>query len=175
MKTHIDKVLELSRLESGRKPYALLLIDFKPELETLMARYKKLADLEGFKFDYSLPNSPIMVQVDSAHWINALNNLWDNARRYANDPEIHFSALRQGKYWVFSISDNGPGMSPEQQERMFDKYYRGGQEDNHRVKGYGLGLSYVQHIVRGHKGRIKVDSDLGKGTTISLSLMAYER
>ncbi|MDA9128017.1 HAMP domain-containing histidine kinase [Flavobacteriaceae bacterium] len=175
MKTHIDKVLELSRLESGRKPYALNLIDFKPELETLMARYKKLADLEGFKFDCSLPTSPIMVQVDSAHWINALNNLWDNARRYANDPEIQFSAQRQGKHWVFSISDNGPGMSPEQQERMFDKYYRGGQEDTHRVKGYGLGLSYVQHIVRGHKGRVKVDSDLGKGTTISLSLMAYER
>ncbi|MDB2463626.1 HAMP domain-containing histidine kinase [Flavobacteriaceae bacterium] len=175
MKTHIDKVLELSRLESGRKPYALNLIDFKPELETLMERYEKLADLEGFKFDYALPDHPIIVQVDSAHWINALNNLWDNARRYANNPEIHFSAQRQDKYWVFSISDNGPGMSPEQQERMFDKYYRGGQEDTHRVKGYGLGLSYVQHIVRGHKGRIKVDSTLGKGTTISLSLMAYER
>ena len=174
MKTHIDKVLELSRLESGRKPYALHLIDLKPELETLMMRYKKLADLEGFKFDCSLPDPPIMVQVDSAHWINALNNLWDNARRYTNDPEIHFSALQHGKCWVFSISDNGPGMSPEQQERMFDKYYRGGQEDTHRVKGYGLGLSYVQHIVRGHKGRIKVVSDLGKGTTISLSLMAYE-
>jgi len=175
MKTHINKVLELSRLESGRKPYTLYLIDFKPELETLMARYKKLADLEGFKFDYALPNSPIMVKVDSGHWINALNNLWDNARRYANDPEIHFSAQRQGKHWVFSISDNGSGMSPEQQERMFDKYYRGGQEDTHRVKGYGLGLSYVQHIVRGQKGRIKVESDLGKGTTISLYLMAYER
>ena len=174
MKTHIDKVLELSRLESGRKPYALHLIDLKPELETLMMRYKKLADLEGFKFDCSLPDPPIMVQVDSAHWINALNNLWDNARRYTNDPEIHFSVRQHGKYWVFSISDNGPGMNPEQQERMFDKYYRGRQEHTHRVKGYGLGLSYVQHIVRGHKGRIKVVSDLGKGTTISLSLMAYE-
>ena len=174
MKTHIDKVLELSRLESGRQPYKLEVTDLRPELELLVVRYKKLAELEGFKFSATLPEGLILVKVDAAHWINALNNLWDNARRYATEPQIEFHVRRTGQNWTFSLSDNGPGMSPEQQQRMFDKYYRGGQEDTHRVKGYGLGLSYVQHIVRGHKGRIKVDSVLDKGTTISLSLRAYE-
>ena len=174
MKTHIDKVLELSRLESGRQPYKLEVTDLRPELELLVVRYTKLAELEGFKFSATLPEGPILVKVDAAHWVNALNNLWDNARRYATEPQIEFHVRRTGQNWTFSLSDNGPGMSPEQQQRMFDKYYRGGQEDTHRVKGYGLGLSYVQHIVRGHKGRIKVDSVLDKGTTISLSLRAYE-
>ena len=174
MKTHIDKVLELSRLESGKQPYALMITDLRPDLQEFIKRCTKLAQLEGFKFRATLPEGPIKVKVDTAHWINALNNLWDNARRYATEPEIEFSAARQGKEWIFTIKDNGPGLSPEQQQRMFDKYYRGGQNDTHRVKGYGLGLSYVQHIVRGHKGRIKVDSTLGQGTSISLSLMAYE-
>jgi two-component system phosphate regulon sensor histidine kinase PhoR len=174
MKTHIDKVLELSRLESGGQPYALMITDLRRDLQEFITRCTKLAQLEGFKFSATLPEGPIQVKVDTAHWINALNNLWDNARRYATDPEIEFSAVRQGKEWIFTIKDNGPGMSPEQQQRMFDKYYRGGQNDTHRVKGYGLGLSYVQHIVRGHKGRIKVNSTLGQGTSISLSLMAYE-
>lgn len=174
MKTHIDKVLELSRLESGRQPYKLEVANLRDDLEQLVARYTKLAELEGFKFNATLPEGPIKAKVDAAHWINALNNLWDNARRYATEPEIEFKVVRSGQNWIFTLLDNGPGMSPEQQQRMFEKYYRGGQNDTHRVKGYGLGLSYVQHIVRGHKGRIKVDSALGQGTSISLSLMAYE-
>jgi two-component system phosphate regulon sensor histidine kinase PhoR len=174
MKVHIDKVLGLSHLESGHNPYALKRQDLLPELEQLAKRYQGLAELEGFKFMAQLPETPIMVKVDALHFINALNNLWDNAKTYSERPEISLTVSRSKDRWLFCIADNGPGMSPEQQQRMFDKYYRGGQNDTHRVKGYGLGLSYVQHIVRGHKGRIKVDSALGQGTSISLYLMAYE-
>ena len=57
---------------------------------------------------------------------------------------------------------------------MFEKYYRGVQSEAHHIKGYGLGLSFVQHIVRAHHGSINVVTALGKGTTVSLTLKVYE-
>ena len=174
MKVHIDKVLGLSRLESGHNPYALKRQDLIPELQQLAKRYQGLAELEGFSFTAKLPETPIMVQVDALHFINALNNLWDNAKTYSEQPEITLTVSRTKDQWLFCIADNGPGMTPEQQERMFEKYYRGNQNDTHRVKGYGLGLSYVLHILKAHKGGINVESAPGQGTKICLSLRAYD-
>ena len=174
MKVHIDKVLGLSRLESGHNPYALKRQDLIPELQQLAKRYQGLAELEGFSFTAKLPETPIMVQVDALHFINALNNLWDNAKTYSEQPEITLTVSRTKDQWLFCIEDNGPGMTPEQQERMFEKYYRGNQNDTHRVKGYGLGLSYVLHILKAHKGGINVESAPGQGTKICLSLRAYD-
>ena len=174
MKVHIDKVLGLSRLESGHNPYALKRQDLRPELQQLAKRYQGLAELEGFSFTAQLPGTPVMVQVDALHFINALNNLWDNAKTYSEQPEISLIVSRAKDQWLFCIADNGPGMTPEQQERMFEKYYRGNQDNTHRVKGYGLGLSYVQHILKAHKGGINVDSTPGQGTKVCLSLRAYD-
>ena len=174
MKVHIDKVLGLSRLESGHNPYDLKRQDLLPELEQLAKRYQGLAELEGFKFMAQLPETPVMVQVDALHFINALNNLWDNAKTYSEQPEISLTVSRSKDRWLFCFADNGPGMSQEQQQRMFEKYYRGNQNDTHRVKGYGLGLSYVQHILKAHKGGISIESALGQGTKVCLSLRAYD-
>lgn len=174
MKVHIDKVLGLSRLESGHNPYALKRQDLMPELQQLTRRYQGLAELEGFSFTAQLPETPVMVQVDALHFINAINNLWDNAKTYSEQPEISLTVSRVKDQWLFCIMDNGPGMTPEQQARMFEKYYRGNQNDTHRVKGYGLGLSYVQHILKSHKGGINVESAPGQGTKVCLSLRAYD-
>ena len=174
MKVHIDKVLGLSRLESGHNPYNLKRQDLLPELQQLDKRYQGLAELEGFSFTAQLPQTPVMVQVDALHFINALNNLWDNAKTYSEKPEISLTVSRTKNQWLFCISDNGPGMTPEQQEHMFEKYYRGNQNDTHRVKGYGLGLNYVQHILKAHKGGVNVDSTPGQGTKVCLSLRSYD-
>ena len=174
MKVHIDKVLGLSRLESGHNPYVLKHQDLLPELQQLAKRYQGLAKLEGFSFKAHLPDIPVMVKVDIPHFINALNNLWDNAKTYSEQPEITLTVSRTKDQWLFCIADNGPGMTPQQQERMFEKYYRGNQNDTHRVKGYGLGLNYVQHILKAHKGGIKIDSVTGQGTKVCLSLRAYD-
>ena len=174
MKAHIDKVLGLSRLESGHNPYSLQRQNLLPELQNLVKRYHGLAELEGFTFKANLPKEPVIVIVDAMHFINALNNLWDNAKTYAEQPEITLEVIRNKDKWLFCLTDNGPGMTSEQQEHMFEKYYRGNQNNTHRVKGYGLGLSYVQHILKAHKGKIKVNSVLNKGTKVCLSLYAYD-
>ena len=174
LKSHIEKVLALSTLESGKTPFDIKLIDLAPAMKDLNSRYSALAELEGFSYTGSIPEEPIMVKADQDHWIHALNNLWDNAKNYAPEGTITFSVLREGAHWVFAITDDGPGIAKEQQELIFEKYYRGAQDNTHRVKGYGLGLNYVREIVKAHNGGITVDSTLGQGTTISLSLQAHE-
>jgi len=72
------------------------------------------------------------------------------------------------------ITDNGIGISKKDQDLMFEKYYRVVKGDTHKVKGHGLGLSYVKEIVRRHKGKIVVQSELNKGTTVILMIPLNE-
>ena len=71
---------------------------------------------------------------------------------------------------IIVIKDNGIGISEKHQKKIFEKYYRVANGDLHAVKGYGLGLNYVQRIVNLHKGKIIVKSTLGKGADFIISL-----
>ncbi len=173
LKIHIEKVLELSSLESKRKLFELQKIDFKPNLEVLCKQFQKQATLEDIPFQYKLTGERFILKAESIHLENAINNLLDNAKKYAEYPVIELTAEIKGNYLVVGIKDNGIGISPAEQQLMFKKYYRISQGDTHKVKGYGLGLSYVKEIIKRHKGKIKVESELGKGTVIYLYLPLY--
>ncbi|KKL95981.1 hypothetical protein LCGC14_1849080, partial [marine sediment metagenome] len=69
---------------------------------------------------------------------------------------------------VISISDNGKGVSKEDKHRIFQKYYRVLDGDLHKVKGYGLGLSYVKRVIEKHRGKVLIDSEENKGTEITV-------
>ena len=76
-----------------------------------------------------------------------------------------------GREWAtISVCDTGPGIPPEEQERVFDRFFRGGLAESGQIVGTGLGLSLAQEIVRAHGGRITLDSQIGVGTTFTLWL-----
>jgi two-component system phosphate regulon sensor histidine kinase PhoR len=109
------------------------------------------------------------MRLEKFHLENAILNLLENAKKYSDDPKIRLKAsVHRGKL-IIAISDNGQGISEKERKRIFRKYYRVQNGGLHKVKGHGIGLSYVQKIVRMHHGHIKVDSELGKGTTFTLS------
>ena len=111
------------------------------------------------------------VYVDEVHFTNMLSNLIDNAIKYSKENlVIKLITHRTAKYFIIQIQDNGIGMSKETVKRVFEKFYRAHTGNLHNVKGFGLGMSYVKSVIDAHKGKIKVESTLGKGSTFTIEI-----
>lgn len=165
---NIDQVLELASLENKQKFIEFEVVDLKPYLLKCCEDFKLLSELESFTFNYELEPGEYKVKVALSHFENAINNLLDNAKKYSPNPQIAFKAYCEKSKLHICISDNGRGISAKEKHRVFKKFYRITEGDLHSVKGYGLGLSYVQEVIKRHNGRIKLDSELQKGTLITL-------
>ena len=114
-----------------------------------------------------------LIEADEVHFSNLVNNLIDNAVKYSKEnipPHIKINTEANGKNFVMKIEDNGIGMTRETVKRVFERFYRAHTGNIHNVKGFGLGLSYVETMVEAHGGKIKAESTLGKGSTFTVEL-----
>jgi two-component system phosphate regulon sensor histidine kinase PhoR len=112
-----------------------------------------------------------LVKADEVHFTNLFSNLIDNAIKYSKEQlSIVISTHSTKNHIVIRVADNGIGMSKESVKRVFEKFYRAHTGNLHNVKGFGLGMSYVKTVIDAHKGKIKVDSTLGKGTTFTIDM-----
>jgi len=117
-----------------------------------------------------------MVEVDRMHLVNVVQNLLDNANKYTPvRPQIIVSTRDAGNGLIFSIQDNGIGISKADQKKIFDKLYRVPEGNIHNFKGFGLGLSYVKTVVESHGGIVKLESEMKKGTRFEVFLPHYHR
>src|SRR5690606_31313098 len=108
---------------------------------------------------------------DKVHLTNVIFNLIDNANKYCKtESEISLTTINKKNGIEISVTDNGIGISPENQRKIFDKLYRVPTGNVHDVKGFGLGLSYVKTIVEKHDGTISVKSALNQGSTFTIYL-----
>src|SRR5680860_1313048 len=170
LKKHIDKVLELASLESGKTLMQFTEIDFKPQLLQICQDFKKLATYENVEFKYNLADGPFPILDESFQLENAIGNLLDNAKKYSNVPKISLETYSIGNQIHIRITDNGVGILHKDLKRIFKKYYRVKNGDVHRIGGHGLGLTYVKKIIQMHRGKIKVVSEPGMGTTFTIIL-----
>jgi two-component system phosphate regulon sensor histidine kinase PhoR len=171
----VEEVLQSAVLDKG---------DFKLknehlELNTLV---KSVIDKFGIqvrergglvKTDYY----PLQIPVtgDAVHLANVVSNLLDNANKYSKEqPEISVSTSVQNGQATVQVTDNGIGISKENQKRIFDKLYRVPTGNRHDVKGFGLGLSYVKIIIERLGGSVGLISQLGKGSTFIINLPVHE-
>lgn len=116
-----------------------------------------------------LDSKKISINLDKFHLTTAITNVLENAVKYGCTNIKVKSTLEEGQFAV-SISDDGIGISKNKHSLLFDKFYRVEQGDLHDAKGLGLGLYYVDQIIKAHQGSIHVISDLGKGATFDLRL-----
>jgi len=109
------------------------------------------------------------VGADEIHFYNVFNNLIDNAIKYSGENLVlKVSTQNISKNIRVRIEDNGIGMSKETVNRIFERFYRAHTGNLHNVKGFGLGLSYVKTVVDAHKGKVKVESSVGRGSVFTL-------
>jgi len=129
-------------------------------------------------FKIANPKASVSVQFDTAefsllldkfHLTTAINNVLENAVKYGCT-QISIATSLKNNQLKISIQDNGIGISKEKHTLLFDKFYRVENGNIHNTKGLGLGLYYVDQIIKAHKGSIKVISALGKGATFTISI-----
>jgi len=126
---------------------------------------------KGGQLDIRLEAKNDAIMADEVHFINFVNNLLDNAVKYSKEnPVIKLTTANVGNQFRIRIEDNGIGMNKETLNRIFEKFYRAHTGNIHNVKGFGLGLSYVKTMVDAHKGTIKAESTLGKGSSFTILL-----
>ncbi|MFI2742932.1 sensor histidine kinase [Zhouia sp. PK063] len=176
LKSHVDKVLELSQLENNKQVLVLEEIDFKPVLDRLAEEYTALASLEAFTFTSTIANEKFLIKAPESHLKNAISNLLDNAKKYSeNTPVISLSAYVKHHKLIIEIADKGIGLSTSDKQKIFEKFYRVSTGNLHNAKGYGLGLNYVWQVVTFTKGRISVQSELGSGTKMIVEIPLIKR
>lgn len=175
LKLQIDKVLELASIESRKAILKKSVIDFKPILIKLISEFKELSSIENIDFIEHIQGDQYMLNCEPLHLENAIDSLLENAKKYSKEQvKIVFSSYKENGNLIISIKDKGIGLSKEDINKIFDKYYRVSSGDIHNVKGYGLGLNYVKRIVGLHNGDISVNSTLGRGSEFIISLPLYK-
>jgi two-component system phosphate regulon sensor histidine kinase PhoR len=167
----VEKVLQLARIEKEEFKVQCEAVDLHAVIHQVIRNFDLPGkDSQGI-IKTNLEASQYWIQADPLHLTNILFNLLDNAVKYSDTPPvIHFSTRNQGNCIRLSVSDEGAGISPVHQKRVFDKFFRVPSGDVHNVKGFGLGLYYVRNIVAAHQWKISLLSEPGKGSSFTLTI-----
>lgn len=167
----INNILDFSRIEAGRKEYDFRETDMKELVRATLDSYRYQIEQSGFTFEEKISeNIPPMV-VDREAISRSLLNLVNNALKYSQDNKyIAVNLFRDNSSVKLQVLDHGMGIPQEEQEKIFEKFYRVGDPLVHNTKGSGLGLSLVRHIVQAHGGTVGVDSTPGEGSRFTISL-----
>jgi PAS domain S-box-containing protein len=165
----IDDLLDLSRVESGRlihleKDWH----DPRPVLAELVGQYQK--EFKTHRFETILPEKQVELLGDKGKIIQVMDNLLINAVKFSPEGSlIQVPCETSAKEVLISVIDEGIGMTAEQAGRVFDKFYRVDTSLMAR-EGLGLGMAIAKNIIEAHRGKIWVESEPGKGTTVTFSL-----
>jgi two-component system phosphate regulon sensor histidine kinase PhoR len=139
--------------------------------EEIVSTMKLQFDKVNAKISLIKEGERFVTDADKLHITSMIYNLLDNALKYSKeDPEITVKVISHKDYIELCVSDKGIGIAPEYKQKVFEKFFRVPGNAHHNIKGYGLGLSYVNDIAKRHLGFIEVESELGKGSMFCVKL-----
>ena len=170
----VDKVLKLSIFEQDKVELKYEVIDVKTLLSGVLTSMK--LQFEKYKADVTMEaeQEDLLIYGDRLHITGVFYNLLDNALKYSVEkPAVLVQIMKREGYITVKISDNGIGIPPGLKDKIFEKFFRVPHGDAHDAPGYGLGLSYVMHVIKQHKGSITVQTDLGKGSSFNIKIPEY--
>jgi two-component system sensor histidine kinase ChiS len=171
----VNDLLDASKLESGTMRLELASIDLRGLFDELRETMEPLAREKSLKVEEDLPADIPPVEADRAKLRRILVNLVSNAIKFTSrGGRVTMRARREDGSVRVSVSDTGVGIAPEDVKRLFDKYEQARSRATRGEKGTGLGLYITKQLVELHGGEIKVDSEVGKGSTFSFTIPAED-
>ncbi len=166
-----ENILNFAQMEEGRKEFEFKKVDIGALLKEIVSTIQDRVHYEDFVIQTKIEKSLPSIEVDSAAITQAINNLVDNAIKFSGEnKKVIVSSFTEDQYLVIAVQDFGIGIKKEEIDKVFERFYRGGDELSRMVKGSGLGLTLVKQIVEAHHGSVHVESEPGRGSTFSIRL-----
>lgn len=175
MRQHLERLLQVAKLDKADMALKRERIDLHELLHNVLANMQPQFNDKDVQVSLTLTATNNKINADLHHLSNVFINVLDNAMKYTEvKPFIKVTTIQRGKFILIQISDNGIGIAPEYQTKIFHKFFRVPTGNVHNVKGFGLGLSYVKQVIEAHKGSVSVSSQVNEGTTLSIQLPTVE-
>lgn len=166
-----DKILKITVFEEQGSVQESELVNLNTVTANACSSLKLLLDKAKATLTLEATRDNLMVYGNSLHLTNSISNLVENAIKYSGEGvKIDIQLTDEKNHVRLSIKDSGIGIAEEYQKKIFDKFFRVPTGNVHKVKGYGLGLSYVANVITAHKGRIEINSRLGEGSEFIITL-----
>lgn len=171
LKKQVQKALSLTSIEGSEAVISKEKADLNLILGELVNSFRIQVEDRNGTLSFRHDANALFVYADQLHLSNMFSALLENAMKYSGDQlEISVRTKRKGNEAEIIISDKGIGISEKDQKMIFEKYFRVGSGDLQGVRGFGLGLSYVQRVIEEHSGTINVSSKPGEGSTFTVTL-----
>jgi two-component system, OmpR family, phosphate regulon sensor histidine kinase PhoR len=171
MRKHLERLLQVAKMDKADMQLRLEETDIHTLIKEAVESFRTQMEEKNASVVMKLNSTVRALPVDKHHLTNALVNVLDNALKYTSStPEITIRTETRPKGIAIVIEDNGMGIGSDHIKKIFQKFYRVPTGNVHNVKGFGLGLSYVKHVLAAHHGSVSVTSELTKGSAFTLSL-----
>ena len=163
----VEDLLDFSRMESGRMSLNLSQIDIVKELSEVLKVFESRSERENIELITEIPKNGIILRGDKNRLKQSFVNIIDNAFKYnSKNGHVKVSLKAESKQVKIIVADNGCGISKNDLPRIREKFYKA----NNSVRGSGIGLAVTDEIIKLHNGDFIIDSEIGKGTTVTITL-----
>jgi two-component system phosphate regulon sensor histidine kinase PhoR len=167
----VESLLDFRRMEAEAHPYQRRRLVVAELLDDVVMEFRREVEPRGFAVELDAAPDSAVVEADPEALSLAIWNLLDNAVKYSGDSrQVRVSLSREGGGVALAVRDAGMGIPRDEQREVFRKFVRGREAKRRSIKGTGLGLAMVKHIVEGHGGHIEVESVPGAGSTFRVVL-----
>lgn len=170
LKSQTEKLLNFAYTESRQLNFSKEKVNIHELVQDAVNNLAPLIQERSAKIELDLNAEDPFLVANKDYLIIVIINLLDNAIKYSKEPRITIATKNTGGRMIVSVKDNGVGIEKKQIKKVFKKFFRIRKEDTYISKGFGIGLSFVKKIVAAHDGKIKVESEPGKGSNFTIEL-----